>query len=195
MVLSDIQLEQAIEHGLIKLRDRVLWTHSDGVHDLNLLKEAGQIQPASVDVTLGDSFKKPFTQTIVTMDSPIQYADIKPIQGKYINIPPHSFILGTTREIINLPDDLTAFVEGRSSIGRMGLFVQNAGWVDPGFRGQITLEFFNASDNTIQLEVGRRIAQLVFVKMGNPCRVPYDGKYQFQTGATESRIEKDSEVK
>lgn len=195
MVLSDIQLEQAIEHGLIKLRNRVLWTNSDGVHDLNQLKEAGQIQPASVDVTLGDTFKKPVTQTIVTMDSPIQYADIKPIQGKYINIPPHSFILGTTREIINLPDDLTAFVEGRSSIGRMGLFVQNAGWVDPGFRGQITLELFNASDNTIQLEVGRRIAQLVFVKMGNPCRVPYGGKYQFQTGATESRIEKDWEVK
>lgn len=195
MVLSDIQLEQAIEYGLIKLRNRILWTHSDGVHDLNLLKEAGQIQPASVDVTLGDTFKKPVTHSVVTLDEATEYAEITPVKGKYVFISPHSFILGTTREIISLPDDLTAFVEGRSSIGRLGLFVQNAGWVDPGFSGQITLELFNASDNTIQLEVGRRIAQLVFVKMGNPCKVSYNGKYQFQIGATESRIEKDLEVK
>lgn len=195
MVLNDMQLEQAIERGLVRLNDCAVWFSEDGVEALKQLKERGQIQPASVDVTLGASFKKPITNTIVTMDSPIEYAEVHPLQGKYIFIPPHSFILSTTQEYIVLPDDLTAFVEGRSSIGRIGLFVQNAGWVDPGFRGQITLELFNASDNTIQLEVGRRIAQLVFVKMGNPCRVPYDGKYQFQTGATESRINEDVEVK
>lgn len=196
MVLNDMQLEQAIENGLVKLNNQVVWSRVvDGVEDLLTLKERGQIQPASVDVTLGSSFKRPVTHTIVTMDKPIEYAEITPLQGKYIMLSPHSFLLATTQEYIDLPDDLTAFVEGRSSIGRMGLFIQNAGWVDPGFRGQITLELYNASDNTIQLEVGRRIAQLVFVKMSNSCRRAYDGKYQNQKGATESRINEDAEVK
>lgn len=195
MVLNDMQIEQAIESGLVRLNDCAVWFREDGEEALKQLKERGQIQPASVDVTLGASFKKPITNTVVTMDSHIEYADIIPMEGKYIFISPHSFVLATTQEYIALPDDLTAFVEGRSSIGRMGLFVQNAGWVDPGFRGQITLELFNASDNTIQLEVGRRIAQLVFVKMSNPCKVAYNGKYQYQTGATESKINEDEEVK
>lgn len=197
MVLNDMQLEQAIKrHGLIRLDNDCVWfSDPDGIEALKTLKERGQIQPASIDVTLGDTFKKPVTNTVITMDSPIEYADIIPIEGKYIFISPHSFVLATTRERLALPDDLTAFVEGRSSIGRMGLFVQNAGWIDPGFRGQITLELFNASDNTIQLEVGRRIAQLVFVKMCNPCEAPYQGKYQFQENATGSKINEDEEVK
>lgn len=195
MVLNDMQIKQMIERGnLVRPMKAVLFA-SDYMDYATDLIERGQIQPASLDVTLGDSFKKPVTHSVVTMDETTEYAEIIPTQGKYVFISPHSFVLATTQEYLSLPDDLTAFVEGRSSIGRLGLFVQNAGWIDPGFKGQITLELFNASDNTIQLEVGRRIAQLVFVKMSNPCERPYSGKYQGQTGATESRINEDVEVK
>lgn len=77
--------------------------------------------------------------------------------------------------------------------GRMGLFIQNAGWVDPGFEGQITFELFNASDTPILLTAGTRIAQLVFAEMTEACDKPYNGKYQGQIGATESRIHQDKD--
>ena len=111
-----------------------------------------------------------------------------------VAIHPHEFFLATTIETVNLPDNLTAFVEGRSSIGRMGLFIQNAGWVDPGFCGKITLELFNASEVPIILKEGTRVGQLVFCKMSTPCRFPYRGKYQYQSDTTGSRINFDPEV-
>ena len=92
-----------------------------------------------------------------------------------------------------LPDNLTAFVEGRSSLGRMGLFIQNAGWVDPGFKGEITLELYNANRCAIELKAGRRVGQLVFAEMDDVALNPYCGKYQGQTGATGSRVYKDKE--
>ena len=194
MVLNDMQIKQAIERGQLARPHKPILFSSDFMDYATDLQEKGQIQSASLDVTLGDTFKTPFTGYTISLDSKIEYREVKPTNGKVI-MTPHSFLLGTTQEYIDLPDDLTAFVEGRSSIGRIGLFVQNAGWVDPGFKGQITLELYNASDNTIELEVGRRVAQLVFVKMSNACEFPYRGKYQDQIGATESRIYQDEEVK
>jgi dCTP deaminase len=94
---------------------------------------------------------------------------------------------------VRLPNNLTAFVEGRSSIGRIGLFIQNAGWVDPGFAGQITLELYNASSLPIELKAGRRICQLVFCQMDRPAEFPYNGKYQNQKNATGSRVFLDHE--
>ena len=73
-------------------------------------------------------------------------------------------------------DEFTAFVEGRSSLGRMGLFIQNAGWVDPGFEGEITLELFNANRCAIRLDAGRRVGKLVFAKMDETVLHPYRGK-------------------
>uniref|UniRef100_UPI0025809902 dCTP deaminase n=1 Tax=Parabacteroides sp. TaxID=1869337 RepID=UPI0025809902 len=96
-------------------------------------------------------------------------------------------------EYISLPDNLTAFVEGRSSLGRMGLFIQNAGWVDPGFAGEITLELFNANRCAIELQAGRRIGQLVFAQMDQAALHPYRGKYQGQRGATGSMVYLDEE--
>ena len=96
--------------------------------------------------------------------------------------------MATTKEYISLPDNLTAFVEGRSSLGRMGLFIQNAGWVDPGFSGEITLELFNANRCAIELQAGRRIGQLVFAQMDQAASSPYHGKYQGQRGATGSKV-------
>jgi dCTP deaminase len=97
-------------------------------------------------------------------------------------------------EYFELPNDLTAFVEGRSSLGRMGLFIQNAGWVDPGFKGEITLELFNANRCAIELKSGRRVGQLVFAKMDIAAENPYNGKYQGQRGATGSRVFTDCEM-
>ena len=107
---------------------------------------------------------------------------------------PGQFVLATTMEYFRLPDNLTAFVEGRSSLGRMGLFIQNAGWVDPGFEGEITLELFNANRCAIRLQAGRRVGQLVFAQMDAPALVPYQGKYQGQRGATGSRVFQDKEI-
>lgn len=146
-----------------------------------------QIQPASVDIRLGNHFLKLDENRIeaMSMTDEIKYISF---EADEIIIPPHSFLLATTKEYIKLPNNLTAFVEGRSSVGRMGLFIQNAGWVDPGFEGQITLELFNANRLPIRLESGRRICQLVFAQMDQAAASPYCGKYQGQMNSVGSRI-------
>ena len=121
----------------------------------------------------------------ITFDKEISYREIT---GSHITIPAHSFLLATTMEYIKLPNGLTAFVEGRSSVGRMGLFIQNAGWVDAGFEGRITLELYNANSLPIRLDAGRRVCQLVFCQMDQPASVPYQGKYQGQLQSVGSRI-------
>ena len=148
------------------------------------------IQPASIDCRLGNHFLliEDFNMNLISMDSEIKYREY---EGDTITIPPHSFLLATTMEYIKLPNDLTAFVEGRSSVGRMGLFIQNAGWVDPGFEGRITLELYNANSLPIQLLAGRRICQLVFCKMDQATLNPYRGKYQGQKKSVGSRIFQD----
>ena len=146
-----------------------------------------QIQPASVDIRLGNTFSvvEDTSSGIITLGDEIGYKTIT--ADKYL-IMPGQFVLATTKEYFELPDDLTAFVDGRSSLGRMGLFIQNAGWVDPGFKGEITLELFNANRCAIELTAGRRVGQLVFAKMDDKALRPYDGKYQGQRGATGSRV-------
>lgn len=107
---------------------------------------------------------------------------------------PWQFVLAATEEWIELPNNLTAFVKGRSSLGRLGLFIQNAGWVDPGFKGRITLELFNANRFAIELKAGRRIGQLIFARMSKGALNPYCGKYQGQHDATGSRVHMDSDI-
>ncbi len=174
MILSDKTIKQYLEQKKLKIEPLA----SNGV------------QPASVDCTLGDDFLvvDENNMDILTLNSEIKY---RKLQSKEITLPPHSFILATTQEYIELPEDLTAFVEGRSSIGRMGLFIQNAGWVDPGFKGRITLELYNANSLPIKLEAGRRVCQLVFCKMDNAAETPYSGKYQGQLQTVGSRVFQD----
>ncbi|MCH5201446.1 MAG: dCTP deaminase [Oscillospiraceae bacterium] len=178
MILSDKTISEMLKEGSLLIEP---------------LQER-QIQPASVDIRLGDTFAvvEDSADGIITMQDEIKYKTIK--ADKYLLLP-RQFVLATTMEYISLPDDLTAFVEGRSSLGRMGLFIQNAGWVDPGFKGEITLELFNANRCAIELQAGRRVGQLVFAKMDCPANEPYNGKYQEQKGATGSRIFADSELK
>ena len=146
-----------------------------------------QIQPASVDIRLGNTFSivEDSPTGILTLNEEIRYKTIT--TDRYLLLP-GQFVLATTMETIQLPNDLTAFVEGRSSLGRLGLFIQNAGWVDPGFAGEITLELFNANRCAIELCAGRRVGQLVFARMDCPALHPYSRKYQNQKGATGSRV-------
>ncbi len=156
--------------------------------------EEGQIQPASIDIRLGNTFSivEDTSTGIINLENEIKYKTIT--SDSYILLP-NQFVLATTMEYFDLPDDLTAFVEGRSSLGRMGLFIQNAGWVDPGFKGEITLELYNANRCAIELKAGRRVGQLVFAKMDETALNPYNGKYQGQRGATGSRVFMDKEIK
>lgn len=178
MILSDKTIVTMLNEGALKISP--------------LDKE--QIQPASVDVRLGDTFSivEDSHAGIITLENEIKYKTIK--TDTYVLLP-WQFVLATTMEYFDLPNDLTAFVEGRSSLGRMGLFIQNAGWVDPGFNGEITLELYNANRCAIELKAGHRIGQLVFVKMDNTALNPYNGKYQGQKGATGSKVFLDNEVK
>ena len=178
MILSDKTIHKMLEEGSLVV---------DPVTE-------GQVQPASVDIRLGDSFSivDDTADNIITMGSEIQYKTIK--ADRYLLLP-GQFVLATTQEYFELPDDLTAFVEGRSSLGRMGLFIQNAGWVDPGFKGEITLELYNANRCAIELQAGRRVGQLVFAKLDDHALNPYNGKYQGQRGATGSRVFMDHDSK
>jgi dCTP deaminase len=176
MILSDKTLFEMIEADTLQISPL----------------EKHQIQPASVDIRLGNTFSivEDLPSGISNLEDEIPYKTI--VTDTYILLP-NQFVLATTMEYFHLPDDLTAFVEGRSSLGRMGLFIQNAGWVDPGFHGEITLELYNANRCAIELKAGRRIGQLVFAKMDSPAIHPYQGKYQGQKGATGSRVYLDME--
>ena len=149
--------------------------------------EIEQIQPASIDIRIGNTYSivEDSSSGIIDLDDEITYKQIT--AEKYILLP-GQFVLATTMEYFELPDNLTAFVEGRSSLGRIGLFIQNAGWVDPGFKGEITLELFNANRCAIELSTGRRVGQLVFAQLDNNALNPYRGKYQGQRGATGSKV-------
>lgn len=162
---------------------------SDGSLKISPLEDI-QIQPASVDITLGNTFSalENVKSGIIIPNNSFVYNTFS--ADKYLLLP-GQFILATTREYISLPNNLTAFVEGRSSWGRLGLFIQNAGWVDPGFQGEITLELYNANRYAIELTAGLRIGQLVFAKMEYDAKSPYNGKYQGQRAATGSKINQD----
>jgi len=151
------------------------------------------VQAASIDLRLGNHFLalEQNTLEVIRLDTPMSYREFR---SDCITIPPHSFILATTFEYVALPDTVTGAVEGRSSIGRLGLFIQNAGWIDPGFRGNITLELYNANSLPIKLDAGRRICQLVLYQMDHKVERPYSGKYLEQRGTTGSRVFQDREV-
>lgn len=177
MILSDTTLTRMIESGEL------------GVDPVR----SNSIQPASIDCHLGRHFLlvEDRMMNTIDMESKILYREI---ENDEIIIPPNSFLLATTEEYVKLPNDLTAFVEGRSSVGRIGLFIQNAGWVDPGFEGNITLELYNANSLPIRLRAGRRICQLVFCRMDQAAAKPYAGKYQGQRRTTGSRVYQDVEI-
>ena len=150
------------------------------------------INPASINLCLGNSFLNISRQNHITLGEPVKYQEsLIPDGGGYI-LESGGFCLATTKEGLVMFPNVAAFVQGRSSIGRIGLTVQNAGFVDPGFSGHITLELVNESPVPIYLESGYPVAQLVFFDC-TKVKVPYQGKYNGQIDATESRMEQDKD--
>ena len=159
------------------------------------------IQPASVDVHLDNTF-------LVFRNSRLPYIDVRKdlkdltekVQIKE-DVPfilhPGEFVLGSTLEQIELPDDLVARVEGKSSLGRVGLLIHStAGYIDPGFKGNITLELSNVSNLPITLYKGMKIGQMSFNKLTTPVEIPYgsnklNSKYQGHRLPTASLFHKD----
>lgn len=147
----------------------------------------GSINPASINLRLGNTFLKPRPKQIIRLGEEMKYRRYELEDGRTISIRPGEFMLATTIECIGVPKKAAAFVQGRSSIGRAGLTVQNAGFVDPGFTGHITLELKNDSPCTIILYPGYPVTQLVYMDAADVSE-GYRGKYTGQIEATGSRM-------
>jgi dCTP deaminase len=182
-VLSDATIVELVERGRIRIEP---WS-------------VEHVQPASVDLRLGDSFRV-FTNHRVSaidlQDVPDNLTEevIVPEDGEFV-IHPGEFCLGRTLEWVELPDDIVARIEGKSSLGRLGLIVHaTAGFVDPGWQGTLTLEITNLTRVPIVLWPGKPIAQLSFMTLDAPAQRPYGhpelgSHYHGQVDATESRYE------
>lgn len=149
------------------------------------------IQPASVDVHLEHLLEEEWEQPFIgdMRQEPRLVATRK--VGRVI-LMPKQFILGTTAESVRVPNNMAAVIEGKSSLGRLGIKIQNAGFIDPGFNGQITLEILNEHHiRWNRLEAGMPIAQVRFMWLDQVVVRPYGSTelkshYQFQMGATQS---------
>jgi dCTP deaminase len=163
-----------------------------------------QVQPASVDLRLGSEFLE-FRRTNIACIHPDDAGEVDeyvrethvPEGGEFV-LHPGDFVLGTTRERVEIPPDLVAHVEGRSSLGRLAIVVHaTAGLADPGYHGQITLELSNLGNAPVSLTPGMRISQLTFTELSSPAQRPYGAergsKYQNQDGPQASLIGDDPE--
>ncbi len=152
------------------------------------------IQPASIDVRLGDEFRvfERDSTTHVDLDDPVDITKLVKIKdGEYFLLHPGEFVLGSTVERVSMPTDLVSRIEGKSSVGRLGLMVHvTAGYIDPGFVGNITLEMTCLHPLPIKLRPGKLIAQISFHSMASPAEEPYKGRYQNDTGPAASRYGK-----
>jgi dCTP deaminase len=157
------------------------------------------VQPASVDLRLGDSFRVFHNYRVSTIDlrdPPDNLTEeVVVAEDEAFVIHPGEFCLGRTLEWVELPDDVVARIEGKSSLGRLGLIVHaTAGFCDPGWKGTLTLELNNLTRVPIKLYQGQLVAQLSFMGLDRPALRPYGSPelgshYQGQRAATESRYE------
>lgn len=161
------------------------------------------IQPCSYDVTLGPDFKVQLSpdedylrEAVIDPreDSTDYFADVHVPKGSEFILHPGAFVLAHTHEVISLNSNILSRLEGKSSLGRLGLVIHaTAGFIDPGFEGQITLELSNVGTMPIILIPGMKIGQLAFFKLPEPTTLIYGSKwagshYQNQAGPTTSRI-------
>jgi dCTP deaminase len=182
-VLSDGTIRRLVDSGRLRIEP---W-------------DPGLVQPASVDLLLGASFRvfhNHRTAAIDLREPPTNLTELIEISDdEAFVIHPGEFVLGVTREWVSLPDDVVARIEGKSSIGRLGLIVHaTAGFVDPGFAGTLTLEITNLTRVPIKLWPGLPIAQLSFMSLDQAAERPYGhpdlgSHYHGQVEATESRYE------
>ena len=149
------------------------------------------VEPASVDLHLSDEFLVPDIGSVMYVDlaAPEDFM-------KHVRVPepigyvlhPGEFILGVTKEKVTLPANIVGKIEGKSSLGRLGLMVHvTAGFIDPGFRGPVTLEMKNLLQVPIVLRPGKKICQIAFAYLKSAAVNPYAGRYQDSQGVVASR--------
>ena len=181
MILSDVSIRKALAEGRVVIEP---------------LMEGG-VQPSSVDLRVDRYFR-------VFRNSRYPYINVKEAQedltelveiegGEPFILHPGEFVLGSTLERLTLPDDVVGRLDGKSSLGRLGLLIHStAGFIDPGWDGHVTLELSNVANLPITIYTGMKIGQLSFVQMTEPAETPYGSgeigsKYQGQEGPTASR--------
>lgn len=189
MILSDTTIRSYLSRGELRI---------------DPIEPDAQVQPASVDLRLGNHFlvlerhKVPYIDPF--LNEPRLYTEYEVDNGDVFTLHPNQLVLATTAEEIELPSHLVGRVDGKSSLGRLGLLVHStAGFVDPGFHGQITLELSNVAGLPIGLRPGMFIAQISFMIMDRDAERPYghpdrNSKYQGQRGATVSQYAQNSLV-
>src|SRR3954451_3042157 len=180
-VLSDGTIRRLVEEGRIAVEP---W-------------DPALVQPASIDLRLGDSFRVFHNHRVTAIDlrePPTNLTEeVVVAEGDPFAIHPGEFVLGRTLERVRIPNDVVARIEGKSSLGRLGLIVHaTAGFVDPGFEGTLTLEITNLTRVPIKLYPHLAIAQLSFMTLDKPAEMPYGhpelgSHYHGQVEATESR--------
>ncbi|WP_225752671.1 dCTP deaminase [Actinotalea sp. Marseille-Q4924] len=181
MLLSDRDIRAELDSGRISLDPY----------------EPGMIQPSSIDVRLDrffrlfDNHKYPVIDPSQDQPDLTRLVETEPDEPFVLH--PGEFVLGSTYESVALPDDVAARLEGKSSLGRLGLLTHStAGFIDPGFTGHVTLELSNVATLPIQLWPGMKIGQLCFFRLSSPAENPYGStvygsRYQGQRGPTASR--------
>lgn len=188
MVLSDRSIREELAAGRIKVEPY----------------EPANLQPASIDLRLGNDFRV-FEYSshafIDPMDRSVDYTrQITVEQGGRFVLHPGEFVLATTLERISIADNILGRLEGKSTLGRLGLLIHStAGYVDPGWDGYLTLELSNVANLPILLYPGMRIGQISFSYMSTPVDVPYGSvslgsHYQGQIGATSSAMLSPDEI-
>jgi len=187
VVLSDRTIERLIGEGRIAIDPY----------------DASLIQPSSVDVRVDRYFRVfhnaryPFIDVKQPQDALTEEVEISDDEPFILH--PGEFVLGSTLERVRLPDDLVARLEGKSSLGRLGLLIHStAGFIDPGWDGHVTLELSNVANLPITIYYGMKIGQVSFMELSEPAESPYGSgglgsKYQGQRGPTPSRYWKNFE--
>jgi dCTP deaminase len=159
--------------------------------------DESMIQPSSIDVRLDKFFRTfenhRYPHIDPAEDQPDLTREVAPVGDEPFILHPGEFVLGSTYEVVTLPDDVAARLEGKSSLGRLGLLTHStAGFIDPGFSGHVTLELANVANLPIKLWPGMKIGQLCFFRLSSPAEHPYGSakygsRYQGQRGPTPSR--------
>jgi dCTP deaminase len=159
--------------------------------------DISMVQPSSVDVRIDKFFRVFENHRYPHIDPAIEQPDltreVEPAEGDPFILHPGEFVLASTYEVITLPDDVAGRLEGKSSLGRLGLLTHStAGWIDPGFSGHVTLELSNVATLPIKLWPGMKIGQLCLFRTSSPVEHPYGSsaygsRYQGQRGPTPSR--------
>jgi len=181
VLLSDRDIKAEIDAGRVKVEP------FDGA----------MIQPSSVDVRLDRFFRVFENHKYSVIDPSIEQSDLTREVAVEANeefiLHPGEFVLASTYEVITLPDDIAGRLEGKSSLGRLGLLTHStAGFIDPGFSGHITLELSNVANLPVKLFPGMKIGQLCLIKLSSPAENPYGSalygsRYQGQRGPTASK--------